>query len=76
MQTSSTAEFEQLAQDNMDAIYTRAIRMTKNTSQAENLVQSAFSHAYSKFDSFDRTVGFRNWLFQILEMKSLRHSTS
>ena len=60
-------EFEQLARDNMDAIYTKAIHLTHNTPKAEALVQSTYSQAFSRFDTFDRHMGFRDWLFQIME---------
>ena len=73
MHTKKTAEFERLARDNMDALYTRAIHITHSTPQAEALVQSTFSQAYSRFDSFDRRVAFRDWLFQILESFSREH---
>ena len=61
------SEFEQLARDNMDALYTRAIALTHNTPKAEALVQSTYFQAYSRFDTFDRRMGFREWLFQIME---------
>ena len=70
MHTRNSTEFERLAQANMDALYTRAIHITQNTPQAEALVQSTFSRAYSRFDSFDHRMRFRDWLFQILESHS------
>ncbi|MBN1478995.1 hypothetical protein JXA70_01845 [candidate division KSB1 bacterium] len=70
MQPTKTAEFERLARDNMDAVYTKAIHLTCDTPQAEKLVQSTFSQAYYRFDSFDRRIGFREWLFQIMEMNA------
>ncbi|MBN1559955.1 hypothetical protein JW998_06875 [candidate division KSB1 bacterium] len=70
MHMCKSAEFERLARDNMDALYTRAIRIARTTAQAEALVQSTFSHAYSRFDTYDYSIGFRDWLFKILEMKS------
>ncbi len=60
-------EFEKLARDNMDALYTKAIHLTRNTPKAEELVQSTYSRAYSRFDTFDSRNGFREWLFQIME---------
>jgi len=64
---AQTREFERLARENMDALYTRALHLTHNTPKAEALVQSTYSHAYSRFDNFDRRIGFREWLFQIME---------
>ena len=76
MHACKSAEFEQLAHDNMDALYTKAIHIAHNTSHAEALVQSTFSHAYSRFESFDDSIGFREWLFRILEMKSLTNAAA
>lgn len=61
------SEFYQLARDNMDALYTKAIQLTHSTPKAEMLVQSTYSQAYSRFENFDRRIGFREWLFQIME---------
>lgn len=62
--------FEQLARENMDALYSRAIRITHNAPKAEKLVQSTYSHAYQIFSSFDESIGFQDWLFDILELFS------
>ena len=61
------ADFERLARENMDALDSRAIRITHNVPKAETLVQSTYSRAYQIFPSFDQTIGFQDWLFQILE---------
>jgi len=61
------ADFEKLARENMDALYTKALAITHNTPKAEQLVQITFSDAYQTFKTFNRNHSFRDWLFQILE---------
>ena len=66
-QKSEPTEFERLARENMDALYSRAIRITRSAVNAENLVQSTYSKAYHTYSSFDYSISFREWLLQILE---------
>jgi len=60
-------EFEKLAGENLDAVYTHAIRLTHDTPQAEQLVQSTFSKALQTFHDYQKNKGFCNWLFEIME---------
>ena len=64
---TNPTDFERLARENMDALYSKALRITHNAPNAENLVQSTYSRAYQIFPSFDESVAFQEWLFQILE---------
>lgn len=60
------AEFQALALPQADALYRTALRMTKETSAAEDLVQEAYLKAYRNFGSFERGTNFRAWIFRIL----------
>jgi RNA polymerase sigma-70 factor, ECF subfamily len=58
--------FEREALPHMDALYRTALRMTKNDSDAEDLVQEAFTKAYRFWDKFEPGSNCRAWLFKIM----------
>lgn len=58
--------FEAEALPHMDALYRTALRMTKNTNDAEDLVQEAFVKAYRFWDKFELGSNCRAWLFKIM----------
>lgn len=59
-------EFEQLALPHTDALLRTALRMTRNKSDAEDLVQDTFLKAYRFFNRFERGTNIRAWLFKIM----------
>ena len=59
-------EFEDTALQHMDAIYGAALRMTKNKTEAEDLVQDTYLRAYRFFDRFEHGTSMKAWLFKIL----------
>ncbi|MCI0406758.1 MAG: sigma-70 family RNA polymerase sigma factor [candidate division Zixibacteria bacterium] len=59
-------EFEQLAMPHTDALLRTALRMTRNSSDAEDLVQETYLKAYRFFDRFERGTNIRAWLFKIM----------
>jgi RNA polymerase sigma-70 factor (ECF subfamily) len=58
--------FEAEALPHMDALYRTALRMAKNTSDAEDLVQEAYVKAYRFWDKFEPGSNCRAWLFKIM----------
>ena len=58
--------FEHEALQHLDALYRTALRMTRNPSDAEDLVQDALVRAYRFYDRFEPGTNFRAWLFKIL----------
>ena len=50
----------------MQALYTAALRMTRNPADAEDLVQETFLKAYRAFDRFEEGTNLRAWLYKIL----------
>jgi RNA polymerase sigma-70 factor, ECF subfamily len=60
------ARFEDEALKHLDALYRTALRMTRNPSDAEDLVQDALVRAYRFYDRFEAGTNFRAWLFKIL----------
>jgi RNA polymerase sigma-70 factor (ECF subfamily) len=59
-------EFEEVAFRYMNPLYSAALRMTGDKSEAQDLVQDSYLRAYRFFDRFKRGTNFRAWLFKIL----------
>lgn len=58
--------FEEEALPHMDALYRTALRLSKNASDAEDLVQETFVKAYRFWDKFEAGSNCRAWLFKIM----------
>jgi len=63
---TTRARFEEEALKHLDALYRTALRMTRNPSDAEDLVQDALVRGYRFYDRFEPGTNFRAWLFKIL----------
>ncbi len=50
----------------MQALYTAALRMTRNPADAEDLVQETFLKAYRSFDRYEDGTNLKAWLYKIL----------
>ena len=59
-------EFEKVAFEYMDSLYSTALRMTRNTAEAEDLVQDTYLRAFKFFDKFEKGTNFKAWIFRIL----------
>ena len=60
------ARFAELAMPYMDALYSAALRMTRNPADAEDLVQETFLRAYRGFGGFKDGTNLKAWLYKIL----------
>jgi len=60
------ADFSDIAFVHMPALYTAALRMTRNSADAEDLVQETYLKAYRGFGSFQPGTNLRAWLYRIL----------
>jgi RNA polymerase sigma-70 factor (ECF subfamily) len=58
--------FEREAMPLADRLYGAALRMTRNRSDAEDLVQEAYLKAYAGYASFQAGTNFTAWLYRIL----------
>lgn len=50
----------------IDALYRTALRMTRNPSDAEDLVQEAYLRAFRSLHQFTEGTNLRAWLFRIM----------
>jgi RNA polymerase sigma-70 factor (ECF subfamily) len=60
------AKFADQAMQYMDALYTGALRLTRNPSDAEDLVQETYLKAYRAYASFEEGTNLRAWLYRIM----------
>ena len=60
------ARFAELAMPYMAALYSAALRMTRNPSDAEDLVQETYLRAYRGFGGFKEGTNLKAWLYKIL----------
>jgi RNA polymerase sigma-70 factor (ECF subfamily) len=60
------ATFADQAMEFMPSLYSAALRMTRNPSDAEDLVQETYLKAYRAFGSFQEGTNLKAWLYKIL----------
>ena len=60
-------EFEDIALQHMNSLYSAALRMAKDRADADDLVQDTYLRAYRFFDRFERGTSIKAWLFTILK---------
>src|SRR5206468_13104227 len=58
--------FAEEAMPFMSALYAAALRMTRNPSDAEDLVQETYLRAYRGFEGFKEGTNLKAWLYKIL----------
>jgi len=58
--------FAELAMPYMSSLYSAALRMTRNPSDAEDLVQETYLRAYRAFETFRDGTNLKAWLYRIL----------
>jgi RNA polymerase sigma-70 factor (ECF subfamily) len=60
------ARFADQAMEHMGSLYTAALRMTRNPSDAEDLVQETYLKAYRAYGTFTEGTNLKAWLYKIL----------
>lgn len=61
------AEFQALAQKNLDSMYSYAQILARTQSEADDLLQETLIRAYRAFGSYKRHLSFKAWLFKIMK---------
>jgi len=65
-QAARRREFERLARQHERDVFSAALRMTSNYSDAQDVAQEALVKAYLAFDQFELGTNFRAWLLKIV----------
>jgi RNA polymerase sigma-70 factor (ECF subfamily) len=60
------ANFEQDAMQYTRQLYSAAMRMTRNSADAEDLVQETYLKAYRAYHTFEAGTNLKAWLYRIL----------
>ncbi len=60
------AHFSRAIEETMDALYTVALRLTRNGADAEDLVAETVAKAWAAFGQLEDKERFRPWIFRIL----------
>jgi RNA polymerase sigma-70 factor, ECF subfamily len=61
-----TERFERDAMQYLDQLYSAAMRMTRNPTDAEDLVQETYAKAFAAFHQFRPGTNLKAWLYRIL----------
>src|SRR4051812_11147443 len=75
-QIEKTAQFEALLMPVLDAAFRLARSLTRDSSDAEDLVQDAAIRAFCAFDSFSEGTNFKAWFSKILVNRFLNEKRS
>ncbi|MFQ5694325.1 MAG: sigma-70 family RNA polymerase sigma factor, partial [Nitrospinota bacterium] len=59
-------EFERVALVHIHSLYNMALRFTRNTAEAEDLLQDTYVRAFRFFDRYQPGTNAKAWLFKIL----------
>lgn len=65
-QGDARGQFEALVSQHLDHLYSVALRLTRNRTAAEELVQEAMLRAWRSFHTFQQGTNIRAWLYRIL----------
>src|SRR5918993_4450431 len=77
--SGNNVAFGQAALEHIDALYGYAMTLTRNTSEAEDLVQETYVRATAAANRLDSNSNLKGWLFVIMRnawLNQLRHQHS
>lgn len=66
MADQATFAEQAMTEELMRSLYSAALRMTRNPSDAEDIVQETYLKAYRGFGGFEQGTNLKAWLFRIL----------
>ena len=65
--------FEAEAMQHINDLYRTAVRLTRDTTEADDLVQETYMQAWKSFDRYEPGTNCRAWLYKILFNKFDHH---
>lgn len=65
--------FERLVNIHKDMVYSIAVKIVKNTDDAEEIAMDAFMKAFNSIASFRKEASFSSWVYKICYNLSLSH---
>jgi RNA polymerase sigma-70 factor (ECF subfamily) len=68
----ASEEFEAVAVPHLNGLYRTAVRLVRDRTEAQDLVQQVYLQAWKAFHRFEPGTNCRAWLFQIL-INEVRH---
>lgn len=66
MSDQKQIQFSSLVEPHLSSLYSTALRMTHNKSDAEDLVQDSMFKAFRALGQFQENTNFRAWIFRIM----------
>ena len=75
----SKADFGQAALEHIDALYGYAMTLTRDATEAEDLVQETYMRAARAIDRLDSNANLKGWLFVIMRnawLNQVRHKNA
>jgi RNA polymerase sigma-70 factor, ECF subfamily len=67
------SDFEQTAIPHMSVLYNRALYLTRNCNDAQDLIQETFLKAFRFWDKFEKGTNITGWLTQIMRNSYINH---
>ena len=64
-QEGDVAAFEQIYRENVDRVYALCLRLSADTTRAEELAQDVFVRAWQRLQSFEGRSAFSTWLHRL-----------
>ncbi len=72
---SDPVQFESFMRDYQDMVYTTALRLLGNESEAQDIAQEVFIRAYAHFEDLSQSKTAGGWLKTVARNLSLNHLT-
>lgn len=59
-------QFEELSLPIMDSLYGTALKLTRDSDAAQDLVQDTYLKAFKYFETFEEGTNFKAWIFRVM----------
>ncbi|MCE9582390.1 MAG: sigma-70 family RNA polymerase sigma factor [Planctomycetes bacterium] len=66
MNRADKQTFEKIAFEYVDRLHGTALKLTRNSAEADDLVQETYARAFQHFGQFEQGTNFKAWIFRIL----------